>query len=93
MGTITRRRGRFKVSVRRKGHRAIYETFDKISVARSFINKVESDIQQMKYKNISEATEISKGKTLPRQGTQFFWCKSIITIIGSQIILYFKILV
>ena len=40
-----------------------------------------------------EATEISKGKTLPRQGTQFFWCKSIITIIGSQIILYFKILV
>ena len=48
MATIRKRRGRWNVSVRRKGHRAIYETFDKKSDAQSFINKVESEIQQRK---------------------------------------------
>ena len=46
MASLTKYRGRWKVSVRRKGHRGIYETFDKISDARSFINKVFSRIGQ-----------------------------------------------
>ena len=66
MATIRKRRGRWNVSVRRKGHRAIYETFDKISDARSFVNKVESDIQQMKYKDISEAANTSLRTILHR---------------------------
>ena len=45
MATLTKYRGRWSVKIRRKGHRGIYETFDKLSDARSFINKVESDIQ------------------------------------------------
>ena len=40
MGIITKRGNRFKVSVRRKGYRAIYETFDKISDARSLSYKI-----------------------------------------------------
>ena len=35
MKSLTKCRGRRKASVRRKGHRAIYATFDKISDARS----------------------------------------------------------
>ena len=37
MGTIVRQSGKYKAVVRRKGHGHIYETFDKISDARSFI--------------------------------------------------------
>ena len=66
MASLTKYRGRWKVSVRRKGHRGIYETFDKISDARSFINKVESEIQQKKFKDISEATNTSLRTVLHR---------------------------
>ena len=38
MASLKRYRGRWSVKIRRKGHRGIYETFDKISDARSFIN-------------------------------------------------------
>jgi len=66
MASLTKYRGRWKASVRRKGHRPIYETFDKISDARSFINKVESDIVQQKYKDISEAANTSLRTILHR---------------------------
>ncbi len=59
MGTIRKQRERWSVSVRRKGHRPIYETFDKISDARGFINKTESDIQQQKYKSPVIANRLS----------------------------------
>lgn len=59
MGSIVRQSGKYKAVVRRKGHRHIYEIFDKLSDARSFINKVESDIQQKKFKDISEAANTS----------------------------------
>ena len=60
MATLTKYRGRWSVKIRRKSHRGIYETFDKISDARSFINKVESEIQQSKFKDISEAANTYK---------------------------------
>ena len=50
MTSLTKYRGRWKASIRRKGRRPIYETFDKLSDARSFINKVEGEIQQRKFK-------------------------------------------
>jgi len=54
MATIRKRNGRFNVEIRKRGVRTIYETFDLKSNAQSFINKVESGIQQRKYKDISE---------------------------------------
>ena len=66
MASLKRYRGRWSVKIRRKGHRGIYETFDKISDARSFINKVESDIQQKKYRDISEAANTSLRTVLHR---------------------------
>ena len=48
MATIRKRNGRFNVEIRKRGVRAIYETFDLKSDAQSFINKVESEIQQRK---------------------------------------------
>ena len=66
MASLTKYRGRWKASIRRKGHRPIYETFDKISDAHSFINKVESDIQQKKFKDISEANNTSLRTVLHR---------------------------
>ena len=52
--------------MRKKGHRHIYEIFDKLSDARSFINKVESEIQQKKFKDISEAANTSLRTVLHR---------------------------
>ena len=66
MASLTKYRGRWSVKIRRKGHRGIYETFDKISDARSFINKVESDIVQQKYKDISEAANTTLRTILHR---------------------------
>ena len=66
MGSIVRQSGKYKAVVRKKGHRHIYEIFNKLSDARSFINKVESDIQQMKYKDISEAANTSLRTVLHR---------------------------
>ena len=37
MGTIVRQSGKYKAVVRRKGHRHIYEIFNKLSDARSFM--------------------------------------------------------
>ena len=58
MGTIVRQSGKYKAVMHRKGHRHIYEIFNKLSDARSFINKVESEIQQKKFKDISKTLEI-----------------------------------
>jgi len=55
MATLRKRNGKWHVEVRRKGHRNVYQTFVQKSDARGFINKVESDIQQRKYKDVSEA--------------------------------------
>ena len=66
MASLKKYRGRWSVKIRRKGHRGIYETFDKISDARSFINKVESDIVQQKYKDISEAANTTLRTVLHR---------------------------
>ena len=66
MGTLTKRGSKFKVSIRRKGHRAIYETFDKKSDALSYIAKIESDIQQKKFRDISEANNTTLRTTLHR---------------------------
>jgi len=55
MATLRKRKGKWTVSIRKKGVRPVYQTFTNKSDARSFINKVESDIQQKKYKDISEA--------------------------------------
>ena len=67
MASLKKYRGRWSVKIRRKGHRGIYETFDKISDARSFINKVESEIQQKKFKDISEANNTSLRIVLHKQ--------------------------
>ena len=40
MGTIVRQSGKYKAVVRRKGHRHIYEIFDKISDAPSLSYKI-----------------------------------------------------
>jgi hypothetical protein len=53
MATMRKRNGRFNVEIRKRGVRPIYETFDLKSDAQSFINKVESEIHQRKYKDIS----------------------------------------
>ena len=66
MATLTKYRGRWSVKIRRKGHRGIYETFDNKSDARSFINKTESEIQQKKFKDISEANNTSLRVVLHR---------------------------
>ena len=55
MATLRKRNGKWHVEVRRKGHRKVYQTFVQKSDARGFINKVENEIQQQKYKDISEA--------------------------------------
>ena len=55
MATLRRRNGHWHVEVRRKGHRNIYKTFTLKSDAQSFVHKVESDIQQSRYKDVSEA--------------------------------------
>ena len=56
MATLRKRKGNWTVSIRRKGVRPIYQTFNNKSDARSFVSKVESDIQQKKYRDISEAS-------------------------------------
>jgi integrase len=66
MATLRQRKGNWTVSIRRKGHRAIYETFDNKSDARSFINKTESDIQQKKFRDISEANSTTLKTVLHR---------------------------
>ena len=66
MASLRQRLGRWSVSIRRRGQRDIYETFDKKSDAQSFINKVESEIQQKKYKDISEASNTSFKTVLNR---------------------------
>ena len=66
MATIRKRNGRFNVEIRKRGVRAIYETFDLKSDAQSFINKVGSEIQQRKYKDISEASNTSFKTVLHR---------------------------
>jgi integrase len=55
MATLRKRNGKWHVEIRRKGHRNVYQTFVQKSDARSFINKVENEMQQQKYKDISEA--------------------------------------
>ena len=55
MATLRKRKGKWTVEIRRKGHRKVYQTFVQKSDARGFINKVENEIQQQKYKDISEA--------------------------------------
>ena len=55
MATLRKRTGKWTVEIRRKGHRKVYATFVQKSDARGFINKVENEIQQQKYKDISEA--------------------------------------
>ena len=66
MATMRKRNGRFNVEIRKRGMRPVYETFDKKSDAQSFINKVESEIQQKKYKDISEAANTSLRTVLHR---------------------------
>ena len=55
MATLRKRKGKWTVSIRKKSIRPVYQTFDLKSDARSFISKVESDIQQRKYKDVTEA--------------------------------------
>ena len=66
MASLRRRLGRWTVSIRHRGQRGVYETFDLKSDAQSFINKVESEIQQRKYKDISEASNTSFKTVLNR---------------------------
>jgi len=55
MATLRKRKGKWTVEIRRKSHRNVYQTFDLKSDAQCFIHKIESEIQQRKYKDISEA--------------------------------------
>ena len=66
MATIRKRNGRWNVEIRKKGLRAIYQTFDQKSDALGFIHKTESEIQQKKYKDISEAGKTSFKTVLHR---------------------------
>ncbi len=83
MASLKKYRGRWSVKIRRKGHRGIYETFDKISDARSFINKVESDIVQQKYKDISEAANTTLRTVLHR------YIREKLRIVSSCLVLLF----
>ncbi len=66
MATLRKRKGKWTVEIRRKGHRKVYGTFVQKSDARSFINKTESDIQQKKFKDISEAANTTFKVALQR---------------------------
>ena len=71
MATLRKRNGKWHVEVRRKGHRNVYQTFVQKSDARGFINKVENEIQQQKYKDISEAANtVINGRPLLYIGVQ-----------------------
>lgn len=59
MVTLKKRKGKWTVEVRRKGYRNMYKTFTLKSDAQSFIHKVESDIQQSRYKDVSEVANIT----------------------------------
>lgn len=66
MAYIRQRKGRWNVEIKRRDNRNIYETFDKKSDALSFALKIESEIQQKKYKDISEANKTSFKTVLHR---------------------------
>ena len=71
MATLRKRKGKWTVEIRRKGHRNVYATFVQKSDSRGFINKVENEIQQQKYKDISEAANtVINGRPLLYIGVQ-----------------------
>ena len=62
MAYIRKRKGRFTVAVRRKHGRKLYRTFDLKSDALSFAKEAELQIQQNRFRDISEASKTSLKK-------------------------------
>ena len=57
MAYIRKRKGKFSVAIRKKHGQRIYKTFDLKSDALSFAKETELQIQQNRYKDISEASK------------------------------------
>ena len=61
MAHIRRRAGKFFVEIRKKYGQKIYATFDRLSDARSFAKETELQIQQNRYRDISEFSFLPHG--------------------------------
>ena len=59
MAYIRKRLGKFTVAIRRKHGQRIYKTFDRKSDALRFAKETELQIQQNRYRDISEASKTS----------------------------------
>jgi len=66
MAYIRKRKGKFTVAIRKKYGQRIYKTFDLKSDALSFAKETELQIQQNRYRDISEASKTSLKLVLHR---------------------------
>tara|TARA_R100000458_G_scaffold58060_1_gene65335 strand:+ start:640 stop:1647 length:1008 start_codon:yes stop_codon:yes gene_type:complete len=57
MAHIRKRKGKFFVEIRKRYGQKLYATFDKLSDARSFAKETELQIQQNRFRDISEASK------------------------------------
>ena len=69
MAHIRQRKGRWTVEIRHRRGQQVYRTFIKKSDALRFINETETQIQQNRYRDISEASKTAylshtKGKII-----------------------------
>ena len=63
MAYIRKRLGKFTVAIRRRYGQRIYKTFDRKSDAQSFAKETELQIQQNKFRDISETSKTSLAAT------------------------------
>ena len=66
MAYIRKRKGKFTVAIRKKYGQRIYKTFDLKSDALSFAKETELQIQQNRFRDISEASKTSLKLVLHR---------------------------
>tara|TARA_R100001594_G_scaffold92680_2_gene126997 strand:+ start:415 stop:1422 length:1008 start_codon:yes stop_codon:yes gene_type:complete len=66
---IRKRKGRYTVSIRRVGFKSINKTFVKLSDSRSWGRQVEVQLQQKRYKDISNASKTTLKSVLDRHLT------------------------
>ena len=66
MAYIRRRLGKFTVAIRKKHGQRIYKTFDRKSDAQSFAKETELQIQQNRFRDISEASKTTLKLVLHR---------------------------
>ena len=66
MAYIRKRLGKFTVAIRKKHGQRIYKTFDRKSDAQSFAKETELQIQQNRFRDISEASKTTLKLVLHR---------------------------